>query len=84
MDPPAHRRMRSVLNKVFTPRAIQAHRLLVAQLIDKHLSAVDPEGFDFVQDFSAPFPVDVMTTLQGVPDEHHQQVRLWIDELAAP
>lgn len=26
MDPPAHRRMRSLLNKVFTPRAIEAQR----------------------------------------------------------
>ena len=51
MDPPAHRRMRGLLNKVFTPRAIQALRPLVAQLVDKHLSAVDPDGFDFVQDF---------------------------------
>jgi cytochrome P450 len=81
MDPPAHRRMRSLLNKVFTPRAILTHRPLVAALIDKHLSTVDPDGFDFVQDFSALFPVDVMATLQGVPDGDHQQIRLWIDDL---
>lgn len=79
MDPPQHRRMRSLLNKVFTPRAIQAKRDLVVQLVDRHLGAVDPDGFDFVQDFSALFPVDVMTTMQGVPDADHQQVRLWID-----
>lgn len=81
MDPPAHRRMRSLLNKVFTPRAIQSKRELVTELIDKHLAAVDPAGFDFVQDFSALFPVDVMTTLQGVPEADRQQIRLWIDDL---
>jgi cytochrome P450 len=81
MDPPAHRRMRGLLNKVFTPRAIQALRPLVAQLVDKHLSAVNPDGFDFVQDFSALFPVDVMTSLQGVPEQDRQQIRLWIDDL---
>lgn len=81
MDPPAHRRMRSLLNKVFTPRAIQALRPLVADVVDKHLSAVNPEGFDFVQDFSALFPVDVMATLQGVPEDDRQQIRLWIDDL---
>lgn len=81
MDPPSHRRMRSLLNKVFTPRAIQSKRELVTELIDKHLSAVDPAGFDFVQDFSARFPVDVMTTLQGVPEGDRQQIRLWIDDL---
>lgn len=81
MDPPAHRRMRSLLNKVFTPRAIQALRPLVAQVVDKYLSATNPEGFDFVQDFSALFPVDVMTSLQGVPEQDRQQIRLWIDNL---
>lgn len=81
MDPPAHRRMRSLLNKVFTPRAIQSKRELVTELIDKHLSVVDPAGFDFVQDFSALFPVDVMATLQGVPEGDRQQIRLWIDDL---
>jgi cytochrome P450 len=80
MDPPVHRRMRSLLNKVFTPRAIQAYRGLVTSLIEKHLAAVDPSGFDFVQDFSAPFPVDVMTTMQGVPEADRQQIRLWIDD----
>lgn len=81
MDPPAHRRMRSLLNKVFTPRAIEAQRALVVEMVDKYLGAVDPSGFDFVQDFSALFPVDVMTTMQGVPPDDRQQIRLWIDEL---
>lgn len=81
MDPPAHRRMRGLLNKVFTPRAIQALRPLVTQVVDKYLSRVDPDGFDFVQDFSALFPVDVMTTMQGVPEQDRQQIRLWIDDL---
>jgi cytochrome P450 len=81
MDPPNHRRMRSLLNKVFTPRAIQAQQSMVTALIDKHLSAVDPAGFDMVQDFSALFPVEVITTMQGVPAEDSQRVRHWIDTL---
>lgn len=81
MEPPDHRHMRSLLNKVFTPRAIQSQQPMVSDLIDKHLSSVDPNGFDFVQDFSALFPVDVITTMQGVPEQDRQRVRLWIDEL---
>jgi cytochrome P450 len=80
MDPPAHRRMRSLLNKVFTPRAIQARRELVEQVIDRFLAQVDPTGFDFVQDFSALFPVEIMTIMQGVPEQDRQQIRLWIDD----
>ncbi|OBJ60439.1 cytochrome P450 [Mycobacterium sp. 1423905.2] len=80
MDPPDHRHMRSLLNKVFTPRAIQSQREMVIEKIDKYLSKVNPERFDVVQEFSAPFPVEVITTMLGVPEKHAQQVRHWIDE----
>ena len=80
MDPPSHRHMRSLLNKVFTPRAIEAQRPLVIETIDRYLESVNRDEFDVVQDFSAPFPVEIMTTMLGVPREHAQQVRIWIDE----
>jgi cytochrome P450 len=79
MDPPDHRHMRSLLNKVFTPRAIQSQREMVIQKIEKYLNRADPDAFDVVQDLSGPFPVEVITTMLGVPEEHAQQVRHWID-----
>jgi cytochrome P450 len=79
MDPPEHRHMRSLLNRAFTPRAIQSQRETVVELVEKYLNTVDPENFDVVQDFSGPFPVEVITTMMGVPDKFRQQVRYWID-----
>jgi cytochrome P450 len=80
MDPPDHRRMRSLLNKVFTPRAMQSQKQMVTDTIDRFLNAANPNRFDVVQDFSAPFPVEVITTMLGVPPEHRQQLRAWSDE----
>ena len=79
MDPPEHRHMRSLLNKAFTPRAVQSQRDVVIELVDKYLSAADPDNFDVVQDFSGPFPVEVITRMAGVPEEYRQQVRHLID-----
>jgi cytochrome P450 len=79
MDPPDHRHMRSLLNKAFTPRAIQSQKETVIELIDRYLSAVDPDRFDVIADFSGPFPVEVITRMAGVPEEFRQQVRHWID-----
>ncbi len=79
MDPPEHRVMRSLVNKAFTPRAIQAQRETVEQLVDHYLSRVDPDQFDVVADFSGPFPVEVITRMAGVPEEFRQKVREWID-----
>lgn len=79
MDPPDHRHMRSLLNKAFTPRAMQAQKDTVVEQIDRFLSAVNPDEFDVVQDFSGPFPVEVITRMAGVPEDFRQQVRHWID-----
>ncbi|BBY52347.1 cytochrome P450 [Mycolicibacterium arabiense] len=80
MDPPDHRHMRSLLNKAFTPRAIQSQRDTVVELVEHYLSKVDPDHFDVVQDFSGPFPVEVITRMAGVPEDFRQQVRHWIDK----
>ena len=63
MDPPEHRQMRSLVNKVFTPRAIEALRPMVTATIDRYLAEVDPDGFDVRADskicrFDFDTPVD--------------------------
>ena len=83
MDPPEHRQMRSLVNKVFTPRAIEAMRPMVTETIDRYLAKADPERFDVVQDFSAFFPVEVITQMLGVPEEYRQQVGEWVDVVPA-
>ncbi|WP_406813406.1 cytochrome P450 [Mycobacterium sp. M23085] len=78
MDPPDHRQMRSLVNKVFTPRAISELEAMVGAQIERHLpSAADT--FDAVQDFSALFPVEVIACMMGVDVGHAQQLRHWID-----
>jgi cytochrome P450 len=79
MDPPDHRRMRSLVNKVFTPRAIESQRPMVTEQIDRFLNLVGTAEFDVVHDFSALFPVEVITRMLGVPAESRQQIRLWLD-----
>jgi cytochrome P450 len=80
MDPPDHRHMRSLLNKAFTPRAILSQRETVVELVQHYLGKADPDNFDVVQDFSGPFPVEVITRMAGVPEDFRQQVRHWIDK----
>jgi len=79
MDPPEHRHMRSLLNKAFTPRAVQSQRETITELVRHYLGKADPDNFDVVQDFSGPFPVEVITRMAGVPEEYRQQVREWVD-----
>jgi cytochrome P450 len=80
MDPPEHTVMRKLVNKVFTPRAIAALESMIREKITEVANTLDRTTFDVVADFAALFPVEVITTMLGVPPEHRQQIRLWLDK----
>ncbi len=80
MDPPTHNRMRSLVSRGFTPRAIATQRDTIIELVRGYLSAVDRRQFDVIADFAELFPVELITRMAGVPEDFRQQVRIWIDE----
>jgi cytochrome P450 len=80
LDPPEHERMRKLVNKVFTPRAIASLEQMVRDTIDRVVKELDPSSFDAVADFSALFPVEIITAMLGVPAADRQQLRLWLDK----
>jgi cytochrome P450 len=80
MDPPEHGRMRGLVNKAFTPRAIQSQRDTVIELVQRYLGEVDPRRFDLVEEFAAIFPAEVVGRLVGVPAHRNQQFREWVAE----
>ena len=82
MDPPAHDRMRKLVSRVFTPRAIGALEPMVRDVITSFLAPLEGEReFDLVADFSAPFPVEIISRILGVPEADRQQIRLWTDDM---
>ena len=82
MDPPDHDRMRKLVSRAFTPRAITRMEPIAHQVITKYLDAVQGEpGFDAVTDFAAPFPVEVISAILGVPEADRQQIRHWTDAM---
>lgn len=81
MDPPEHEKMRKLVSKVFTPRAIAGLEDMVREKVYECVDALDPSEFDVVADFSALFPNEVITTMLGVPKEDRNQIRLWLDLL---
>ncbi|GFG51295.1 cytochrome P450 [Mycolicibacterium agri] len=78
LDPPEHERMRKLVNRVFTPRAVASLESMVQATIDRYVSQLDP-SFDAVADFAALFPVEIITSMLGVPAQDRQQLRLWLD-----
>ena len=80
MDPPEHDRLRALVSRVFTPRAVTALEPMVREVIRGFLEPLDgATHFDAVADFSALFPVEIISRMLGVPEGERQQVRHWVD-----
>jgi cytochrome P450 len=81
LDPPEHDRLRALVSRAFTPRAVTALEPTIRQVIVGLLEARDPDGFDAVAEFSGPFPVEIISRMLGVPEPDRQQIRHWLDAM---
>ncbi len=82
MDPPMHERMRKLVNRAFTPRRIAEWEPVAQRVIDGFLDdLVGRDGFDAVREFSGPFPVEIISTIVGIPEGDRQQMRHWTDTM---
>jgi cytochrome P450 len=80
MDPPEHDRFRALVSRVFTPRAVTALEPMIREVICSFLDPLsDAREFDAVADFAAPFPVEVISRMLGVPEGDRQEIRRRID-----
>ena len=78
LDPPEHTRLKSLVNRGFTPKAmrmLEEHfREVAVQLIDE---ALQESSLDFVDRVSAELPLIAIAELVGIPVEDRRKVFHW-------
>jgi len=80
MDPPEHDVQRKLVSRAFTPRAISDLEPFVrATAVECLEPLVEKGGGDFVEEFSAILPMNVIMELLGVPAADRNQLRHWMD-----
>lgn len=81
-DPPDHTRQRQLFAPLMTPEGVAKLEPYTRQrtiaLLTPHIST---GRFDFVADLGAYLPMDVISTLTGVPKADQDKVRGWADDL---
>jgi cytochrome P450 len=83
-DPPDHTRLRRLVSKAFTPKAIEEMRPRIAALVDAILDDADARGeIEVVDDLAFRLPVTVISEMLGVPTEDHEQLRAWTSAAVA-
>jgi cytochrome P450 len=77
-DPPKHTRLRRLVSKAFTPRAVEAKRQRVRENVRKLLDAALERGeMDVIADLALPVPSTVICEMMGVPLEDRTRFTAW-------
>jgi cytochrome P450 len=77
-DPPDHTRLRGLVSKAFTPKALESLRPHIRQIVDGLLANVEGKGeMDLIEEFAYPLPVRVICEMLGVPVADHERFKGW-------
>jgi len=80
-DPPAHTRLRRLVSRAFTPRAVQRIRDDVQRVVDECLARVADRGaMDVIADLALPVPSTVICEMLGVPLADRDSFTVWTAE----
>jgi cytochrome P450 len=82
MDDPKHVRLRTIVSKGFTPKEITRVEEYVKNkaktIVDKVLEKYgNNEEFDFVDNIAAPFPLQIICEMMGIPESDERQILEW-------
>ena len=78
LDPPDHTRLRSLVNKAFTLKAVDDLEPRIRGVLGSLLDDIeDPAGFDLMQAVARPLPVILIAEMLGVPSEDRERFRNW-------
>jgi|FLYL01.1.fsa_nt_gi cytochrome P450 len=83
-DPPEHTRLRRLVSKAFTPRAVENLRPRIEEIVEGILDSVaGRRTFDVVETLAYPLPVIVISEMLGVPPEDRARFKQWSDDVVA-
>jgi cytochrome P450 len=80
-DPPYHTRLRGLVTKAFSAKAIEEMRPRIQQVVDDLLDAVEGhERFDLIAAFAGPLPTIVIAEMLGVDPADRADFKRWSDD----
>ncbi|MFG1449566.1 MAG: cytochrome P450 [Thermoplasmataceae archaeon] len=78
-DPPAHTKLRSIVMKAFTPRAVERMESSIQDICNELVEGMKKGETDFVKSFTYPLPVTVIAEMIGIPISDMDKFKRWSD-----
>jgi cytochrome P450 len=77
-DPPTHTRLRKLVSRAFTPRALSELRDAIQRVVDECLDRVAARGeMDVIADLALPVPATIICEMLGVPSADRDRFTVW-------
>ncbi len=74
---PHHARLRSLINPALSPRAVERHRPVMRELLQRIFEKVDGTHCEFVEDVAKPYPSQAIAHVMGAPLEDAPRLHHW-------
>jgi cytochrome P450 len=82
-DAPDHARLRALISKAFTPRAVATLRARIVEAVDRIITRAVPAGrMDIVADLARPLPLTIICDLLDVPQQDRPALAAWSEPVA--
>jgi len=82
MDPPQHTKLRAIVSRGFTPRAINNLREALTAKADNIVrTAIEAGSGDFVTDVACELPLQAIAELLGVPQDDRHKIFDWSNQM---
>jgi cytochrome P450 len=83
-DPPDHTRLRSLVQKAFSPRMVDLMRPRIQEIVNDLIDKAEPNGgMDVIQELAFALPVTVLAEIMGSPQSDRVLFQKWADSLLA-
>ena len=82
-DDPEHRRLRTLVSKPFSPKAVEDLRPRIRANVAELLDTLTQPTFDLVKSFAGPLPVVVIAELLGVESQKRGLFKAWSNDITA-
>lgn len=83
LDDPQHKRLRNLVNKAFTPAAVEKLRPRIREIAQELVSGIESDPFDIVAHVAAPLPAIVIAEMLGIEEANIANFKAWSDTSTA-
>ena len=77
MDDPGHRRLRDLVKRSFTPRAIERWRPRARMVAERIIGEIEGDEFELMEKVAQPIPTVVIAELLGIDPGMHERFKAW-------